>query len=147
MNPADAMSLLAEATIASSVAIAIVLLVRQPLRARFGAGIAYATWLLVPAALTAVLLPATTVTTPVPVVLQLERALPSTIQMDAAMGIDPTMAIMVAWLVGMLLAIAWFALQQHRFRHALGILRARADGMQQASSVSGLPAAFGLLRP
>ena len=71
MNLADGMPLLVEATLAGSVAIVLVLLVRQRLRARFGAGIAYAGWLLFPAALLAVSLPAATIAAPAAAVLQL----------------------------------------------------------------------------
>ena len=65
MDSADFIATLAEATFASSVAIGLVLLLRQPLRVRFGASIGYAAWFLVPAALVAVLIPAATVSVPV----------------------------------------------------------------------------------
>lgn len=49
---------LLETTIAGSTALVLVLLLRRHLRAAFGAAVAYAAWLLVPAALVAMLLPA-----------------------------------------------------------------------------------------
>ena len=64
MNAADLVGLLAETTVASSVAIVLVLGLRRPLRGYFGAAAGYGLWLLVPAALTAVLLPAATVQVP-----------------------------------------------------------------------------------
>ena len=147
MNLADGMPLLVEATLAGSVAIVLVLLVRQRLRARFGAGIAYAGWLLVPAALLAVSLPAATIAAPAAAVLQLGYVGPTTAADQTRTALDPATVAMLLWLSGVMLALAGFAFQQHRFRHALGILRPRVDGVQQASATRGLPAAFGLLRP
>ena len=70
MNPdlAALLDLLLETTLAASAALALVLLLRRPLRRAFGAAVAYACWALVPAAVIAVLLPAATVTVvPAPV--------------------------------------------------------------------------------
>ena len=50
--------LLREASVALTLALAVVLLVRAPLRRRCGAAAAYAVWLVVPAALLALALPA-----------------------------------------------------------------------------------------
>lgn len=147
MAPADALPLLAEATIAGSIAITVVLLVRQHLRTHFGAGIAYASWSLVPAALVAVLLPAATVAMPVAVMSQPITALPATVAYAPSVALGAATAVVLAWAIGVLLATVWFARQQRRFRHALGDLQPRGDGLQQASAVRGLPAAFGLLRP
>ena len=58
MNMTDAVAVLVEGTLASSVAILLVLALRKPLRDRFGAAAGYAAWWLVPAAVLAVLLPA-----------------------------------------------------------------------------------------
>ena len=49
---------LLQATLAGSAAIVMVLALRRPLRRAFGVGVAYAAWLLVPAALLASVLPA-----------------------------------------------------------------------------------------
>ena len=58
MNSGDLLQWLWEATLAVSAAIALVLLLRQPMRRHFGASVAYACWLLVPALLVAISLPA-----------------------------------------------------------------------------------------
>ncbi|MGQ4584457.1 TonB family protein [Lysobacter sp. F60174L2] len=147
MAPADALPLLAETTIAGSVAIMVVLVVRQRLRRYFGARIAYASWSLVPAALAAVLLPAATVVTQMAVMSQPVAALPVAVTHGPATTIGAATAAMLAWAIGVLFSIAWFALQQRRFRRALGTLQSRGDGLQQSSAVRGLPAAFGLLHP
>ena len=55
---ADLLALLARMTLTASAAIAVILLLRRPLRAAFGAQIAYASWLMAPLATLAVLIPA-----------------------------------------------------------------------------------------
>ena len=106
MNLADGMPLLVEATLAGSVAIVLVLLVRQRLRARFGAGIAYAGWLLVPAALLAVSLPAATIAAPAAAVLQLGYVGPTTAADQTRTALDPATVAMLLWLSGVMLALA-----------------------------------------
>lgn len=147
MDSTDIIATLAEATLASSAAIVMVLLLRRPLRIRYGAAISYAGWLLVPVALMAILLPAATVTMPVawmPVTMEVAASQPVA---GAAAGFNWVTLGLSAWTVGVLVATACFSLQQRRFRSALGALRERADGLQQAASARGLPAAFGLLWP
>jgi TonB family protein len=53
----------------------------------------------------------------------------------------------VAWLAGMLLMALRLQWLQRRFRHSLGRLRERADGLLQAEVSAGLPAVYGLWRP
>ena len=65
-----------EATLATSVAVLLVLALRRPLRAAFGARVAYGAWVLVPASLVAVLLPAAAVAPGSHPVLAMPRALP-----------------------------------------------------------------------
>jgi beta-lactamase regulating signal transducer with metallopeptidase domain len=55
---ADILALLLRATLVASAAIAVILLLRRPLRAAFGAQVAYAFWLLVPIATLAAFIPA-----------------------------------------------------------------------------------------
>jgi len=151
MDPADLsglpvlLELLTEATLAGSAALLLVLVVRRPLRHAFGAGVAYAAWALVPAAMLAVALPAATVT---------EAAAPVAILLNTAVAPLPTAApfdsvplLLAAWLAGAVIMALRLGRQQRAFRRGLGCLRLRADGLQQAESVAGLPAAVGLLRP
>ncbi|WP_222423743.1 M56 family metallopeptidase, partial [Lysobacter antibioticus] len=58
MSAVELLRALAETAAAMSLAIALVLALRRPLRRAFGAGVAYAAWWLVPLAVVAVLLPA-----------------------------------------------------------------------------------------
>ena len=66
---ADLMTLLWHATLASSIAIALVLMLRKPMRHRFGAQVAYALWAFVPVAIGVSLIPApiaTEIVAPIP---------------------------------------------------------------------------------
>jgi len=147
MNAADLVSTLIETTLASGVAIGFVLLLRRPLRVHFGATVGYAAWLLVPAALLAVLLPATIAPTPAVMVQALAIASPQPFATEGLSRIDWMPLVPWVWSIGALIAAGCFVRQQWRFRRALGALQSRADGLQQASSTRGLPAALGLMRP
>lgn len=138
---------LAETTLATSAAIVLVLLLRRPLRSAFGAGLAYASWVLVPVMLLAVLLPARVVVGAAP---NFWQAIPMAANVDLpAQAATPLPAALLAlaWALGALVALARVLRQQHRFLAALGRLAARDDGSHQAEAVAGLPAALGLLRP
>jgi TonB family protein len=50
-------------------------------------------------------------------------------------------------MLGGLFAVLCFARRQRGFRQGLGVLQRRADGLQQAQAVDGLPAAIGLWKP
>jgi beta-lactamase regulating signal transducer with metallopeptidase domain len=158
MNPADLsglpirfdllVGLLVEATLAGSAAVLVVLALRRSLRHAFGAGVAYAAWALVPAAVIAVSLPAATVTVPpVTVPVAAGASLLPLAAPALAMPLDPAPWLFAAWLVGVAAMALHLGRQQRAFRRGLGRLHAREDGLQQAETVAGLPAAFGLLRP
>jgi TonB family protein len=141
--------LLVATTLSSSLAIAVVLLLRRGLRTRCGAGVDYSAWLLVPIALASALLPRTdvgarTVASAAVVVVAPIRAMAST---SGSVGADHGLAVVACWGVGLLLAAACLAFQQRRFVRRLGSLRRRGDGAWQADAVEGLPAAVGFLRP
>lgn len=147
MSSADLTAVLLETTLASSFAIALVLLLRRPLRRGFGAGAAYALWALVPAALIAVLLPAAPASMPMALPVQAMIQAQSTAAAPQAATIAPSTLLLIVWIAGASLALLALAWQQRRFVRALGVLRVRADGLRQAEAVIGLPAAIGLLRP
>lgn len=147
MSSAEIAAVLLETALASSFAIAVVLLLRRPLRRGFGAAAAYALWALVPAAVAAVLLPAAPARMPLALPVQAVVQAPLAMAAPQASGIAPTAAVLAVWLAGALSALAALAWQQRRFVRALGVLRLRADGLRQADAVAGLPAAIGLLRP
>lgn len=148
MEAPELLAALVESAVASSVAIVLVMLLRRPLRARFGAATVYAVWLLVPVALLAVLLPSAAVT-PVPtsMTLLLGNAVPQAVAAKTLSMRDAAPVLIPMWWLGMLAMALRFALQQRRFRRALGPLRRRPDGLHQAGTTDGLPAALGLWRP
>lgn len=139
----DLMAWLLEATLAGSAAILAVLLLRRWLLAAFGASAAYAAWLLVPAALLAILLPATTAP-PSPagrdVVAEAMVGLPAT---AVAQAFDPAPWLIVAWMSGLVVTCLLLVRQQRRFLRGLGPLSRRDDGMYQSDAVAGLPAVIG----
>src|SRR5690606_21689893 len=98
---------LVEATLASSAAIFLVLLLRRPLRKAFGARVAYAAWGLVPVSLLAILVPAAQA----PVlaanfVVVSGQAFPVAAQ-PALAATDPAALVAPCWLVGLLGCAAW----------------------------------------
>ncbi|QSQ19467.1 hypothetical protein JY651_29620 [Pyxidicoccus parkwayensis] len=148
MTVAGTLRTLLETTLASSAAVLAVLALRGVLRAGFGARIAYAAWSLVPATLLAVLLPAASEeAAPAPVLAFIAEALPRTPASEGGPTLDTAAWWLAAWLMGVVATGLWFAARQRGFSRALGHVRPRDDGMHQAESVAGLPAAVGLWRP
>jgi TonB family protein len=145
---ADLLQALFETTMASTAALLLVLALRRRLRVAFGATVAYAAWALVPVAAIAVLLPAATRPVMAMPMMQVLVAAPAATPLaEAAVSIDWRLWLGVAWMLGALFAVLRFARQQREFRQRLGVLQRRADGLQQAQAVDGLPAAMGLWKP
>lgn len=149
MTSAELFTLLAEATIATSAALLLVLILRRPLRRVFGVAIAYALWGLVPVALVAVSLPA-----PTAAIMRESSATIASIADVAALAsstsasIDDMTWFCAAWLLGVAIVALGFSAQQLTFLRTIGPLRVRDDGLKQAANVAaGLPAALGFWRP
>ncbi len=138
-----------EATLASSAAIVLVLLLRRTLRKAFGARVAYGAWALVPAALVAVLLPAVDHAPMANAMFPMQYPMPILpAQAAVAGGVDPALLLAVCWIAGIFVSLGWMAMQQRRFRRGLGRLAARADCVCEAEhDVDGLPATVGLFPP
>jgi len=144
---ADLLQALFETTVATTAATLLVLALRRRLRSTFGTTVAYAAWALVPVAAIGVLLPAATTPMSVPIaqaVVAVQTAMPIA---SVAAAVDWSLWLGFAWMTGALVVALWFARQQRRFRSGLGPLQRRADGLQQAQVVDGLPAAMGLWKP
>lgn len=141
----ELLDLLIELTVAGSAAIAVVLMLRRPLRSAFGSGVTYLAWLLVPIAQAAVVVPAAAVDRPwVPplapgvVVLQ---SLPALSMAEAP--IATSVLVLVAWWLGAI-AMGWrLVRQQAGFIATLGRLEPRDDGRFQSQATLGLPAVVG----
>lgn len=147
MAGAELFGPLLEATLATSAAIVVVLALRRGLRQAFGPGPAYAGWLLVPAALVAVLLPAREAAVAVAATPAAVPAIGATAVAAGTLPLDFPAALVAGWAVGVLIAGIRTLVQQRAFERGLGPLRRRDDGCWQATTVAGLPAALGLLRP
>lgn len=134
-------------TLASSAAMAVVLLLRGVVRRRLGASAAYLLWLAVPVAGGAVLLPAPR-----------SAVLPMT-ALDAVLPATPAAMVQAApmlpwapvlggiWAAGALLMMTWQLCQQRRFVRGLGTLQRGDEGCWRAQAAAGLPAVVGLWRP
>lgn len=136
----DILSLVLRANLALAVTIALVLLLRAPVRRLCGARIAYALWLTPIVAAAACFLPARVVH----------------VVLDAPLhGVAPIHAVqpsylLWAWGAGALVSLVVLALRQFRFTQALGHLRVRDDlgaRVRTAESATHGPAVIGVLRP
>jgi len=147
MTSAEFPLLLAETTLGASAAVLLVLLLRRLVRRCFGARISYAMWWVVPIMLVAVLLPTAETPVAAPVLTFMRATVQPALAMPMQAAPDYGAWLFAVWTVGTVIAMWWFARQQRRFQQDLGTLRPRADGLYEASSVQGLPAAMGWARP
>lgn len=148
MEAPEMFGALVETTVASSVAIVLVMLLRHGLRGRFGTATAYAAWSLVPVAVLAVLLPSAAMAPAAGALgLALGDTAPQTVVIGILETVDTAAVLLPVWWLGALAMALRFFLQQRQFRRALGPLRQRADGLHQAGSTKGLPAVLGAWRP
>ena len=135
---ADFLFVLAKINLAMAAAILMVALLRRPVRAAFHAPVAYALWLLVPAAALACLLPprmATIAAHPVPA--QLPRVTGHALQTGMAAqhaSFDWSLLLFAAWAAGVVAMLSAMAWAQFKFRKA------------ERQGVAG-PAVAGFFRP
>lgn len=145
----ELLAVLAEGLVASSAAIVFVLLLRGAWQRRFGAAALPLLWALVPASLLAVALPARIE----PVSVEPVRfAASSATVADAAAPVTDLPAaagdwLIALWLFGSAVSGIHFLRLQRRFRHRLGPMRDRGDGVRVAAASALSPAVLGLLRP
>ena len=143
----DLLRLLLATTLATSLVILTLYPLRAPLRRWLGAGAAYASWLCVPVAAIAVLLPEREVAVEwdaVGTVLMPMRA--ATVVAVPSLSSTWETFLLVVWLGGVVAMAGGLWVRQHRFVRGLGALRRREDGLWTAASSRGLPAAIGLFR-
>ena len=145
---------LTETTLAGSAAMVLVLCLRVSVRRWFGAGIAYALWLLVPLAMVAVLVPA-----PAAVMVDVVVSPPAVTSLPvAAAATDNSISgprqewpwkagLAAIWLAGLVATLVHLARQQRRFQRAMGRVRRDQQGNWRACTRAGLPAVVGLLSP
>jgi len=149
MMSADLLSLLIEATMASSFAVLLVLAVRRPVRKFAGARIAYGLWCFVPLALAAILLPAREIVVTMKVqpvqigdvsIGQLTEALvPATDFFSVA--------VVLAWISGMLACAVLFSRRQKNFLDDLGVLTHKNEKIFSAEKNIQGPSVIGVVAP
>lgn len=142
---------LIEATLASSLAIVFVLLVRVPLRRLFGARSVRAVWLLAVLAPLATLLPAPDAAAPPPAVTFVAGQGEVVGATQPAAVVDTvlpwTALLLAAWAAGLLTSAVLVWRRQSAFLRSLGTLTPLASGVWQAASPHGTPALVGVLAP
>lgn len=147
---ADVSHALAFSALASTAAITLVLLLRKPVRARFGAQVAYALWALVPLAAATAVLPA-----PVQAVrfssVTWDDApmLAAVVVAPSASHVQTTPLLLTAWVLGLVICASLLIWQQRRFMRALGRLSAFGEQPRtvRAESIAGCPALVGAWHP
>jgi TonB family protein len=146
----EVLDILLRLACASSLAAFVALLLRGPLRERFGAHVAYLIWMLMPVSMAVALLPAPTMVAPsdsMPLPLAPFGAMLVAAQNATSSPIDFNACALIAWLAGA--AICTFALlmQQRRFVLRLGKLVDAGERVWRARSASSCPALVGAWRP
>jgi beta-lactamase regulating signal transducer with metallopeptidase domain len=148
----DLIPFLLKANLALAAAVLLVLVLRKPVRAAFGARSAYALWLVVPLSILALLVPARTITLPTPAVakpvaaVMAETPVPET-PASKPIRILPVAEIALAlWIAVTLGALVVQAERQRRFVRSLGKLSA-ADGLLWSDRPDVGPAVIGALAP
>lgn len=152
----DLILFLARINLALAAAVLLVLILRRPVRAGFGARSAYALWLIVPLSVLALLLPPRKVVTPAPVVTEAPAARivqapspspTSTSPAPEARGKLPLgEGLLALWVTVALSALAIQAERQRRFVRSLGRLR-DTDGLLWSERPGVGPAVIGALAP
>jgi beta-lactamase regulating signal transducer with metallopeptidase domain len=144
--------------LAGAAAILAVLALRGPARAQLGAGMAYALWLIIPAAMLASLFPARTVLVPAPVVtsdpmidLTHEFIATSAMPHSIATGspLDVAQILVGVWLAGVMGSLIVLAIGQHRALGRFGRITTDANDPHLARAANSRvgPALVGVVRP
>jgi beta-lactamase regulating signal transducer with metallopeptidase domain len=131
---------LAISTLASSLAIIVVGVLRKPLRCAVGTRAAYWLWLLVPASVLAVLLPA-----PVHSARALADSLPHSVSaayaavvvsVNAPVASNLYVPVLAIWLLGAFAMLAWVVRRQHAFVRSLGRMKPEPSGIYRSRSIA-----------
>jgi len=147
----ELVSTIGVASLACGASIALVLMLRKPMRRYAGAHAAYAIWSLVPLASLATLLPVPSTI----VVHQLTPVLSSSVPAISSSlppatssneYFDANVWMLGVWIVGIFVSIAIFLLRRNRFMRSLGRLRAIDANLLRAETVVGSPALVGMWR-
>jgi TonB family protein len=150
MMSTELLQVLGVATIASSVAVLLVLALRNAMRNRFGAQAAYVLWSVIPLTAAVALLPAPVANAPLPAVAtaMTQVLLPSTGPVPAPVWqLDPSTLLAALWLLGLAASVVLLVRQQRRFLRALGQLAYGSGSILRAQATTGCPALVGAWKP
>src|SRR5436190_5967427 len=149
--PADLLVGLIQFNLAAGAAVALVAVMRQPVRRAFGARVAYALWLLVPLAGAASLLPARQAVLPIEPAPLRPLAQAAVERLDTALAaapIDGAQAQTVAiWVAGAVLALGLLVWRQLATLSLLGRLNPEVGRVVRAANPALGPAVIGVVRP
>ncbi|WP_240633888.1 TonB family protein [Caulobacter flavus] len=140
---------LTRANLALAATIVAVLLLRQPVRRRFGPLAAYALWLAAPLCALVSLLPVHAPTTVMAPAVEFAATAARTVAPAAAKAPALPLLLLILWAAGALAALALLALRQARFVRAVGALTP-LDGepaVLRGQHVDAGPLVLGALRP
>jgi beta-lactamase regulating signal transducer with metallopeptidase domain len=145
------MYVIAELTVAASLATIVVGLTRKPLRHFAGAQVGYLLWLLVPASALVVSLPAPTQSLEAASLIfprLVLGAFPSAMSSENYVhaGADYAVVGVIVWASGSVLMLAFMVTRQTAFIHSLRNVTAAEDGTYRSASVTG-PVLVGIWRP
>lgn len=143
----DLAAALARGTVALTLALVLVLLVRVPLRRAFGARAGYAAWAAVPFALAASAWPAASTPAVVFRSAAFDGAGRAMQQVAVAAPSSGATAAIGFWLAGAVAFMVVLLRRQRRFERALGRLTPRGRVHVAEHAIPGLPATLGLMRP
>lgn len=146
---AEILQLLIEATVVTSLATAVVMAMRIPMRKLFGARVAYTVWGMIPLALIAVFIPAReiVVTMVDQAAAKASAATPVLSAAPVEMTANPSLLLLVLWLGGALVCAYLFSRQQRRFVDSLGSLNPCFEKVFLAENNNQGPAVIGVLQP
>jgi beta-lactamase regulating signal transducer with metallopeptidase domain len=151
----EILSALARSNLAAAVAILAVCAARPAMRRVAGAGVAYAAWLVVPIAALASLAPARSVVTviarqPVAAAPLAQGSAPLVTTVPAMGAVTLRMdwqdAVLLVWLLGAALGVAWLLWRQHRFLAGIGPVERDGPILRARRSMAG-PAVVGVFAP
>lgn len=148
MNPEAALTLLAEIGLVLTLALAVVLILRKPVRAVFGAGATYALWCLPPLTLMATSLP-----NPSPGFQLLIFSAASSESSAASPAIFTSSHpawpewLLAIWLAGVVVASGIAVVRQLQFRRSIGSIKPLPGSIWRSDGPLSGPVLIGLIRP
>lgn len=146
MDAAEFLALLVRAALGATAALALIAMLRRPLRRAFGPSVAYGVWVLLPAMVLAAALSRTVSAMEEPAIVQhTVTMMPGAMEASPIDGaaIPVAVLLLACWGVGASVYVVLRLHAQRRWRQSLGPLRTEGDGLAWAAANAGLPAVVG----